>query len=155
LEEQLRQSHKMEAVGQLAGGIAHDFNNLLTIISGNVQLALETLPLDSMARDDIQHALAASHRAAQLTKQLLLFSRKQALRAEPVDIEALVEEVMPALHRMVGDGVVVERFTGGSKAVVIADRSQLSQALMNLALNARDAMPLGGTLRIGTESVRL
>jgi signal transduction histidine kinase/ActR/RegA family two-component response regulator len=154
LEAQLQQSQKMEAVGQLAGGIAHDFNNLLTIISGNVQLALSTVD-DADTREDLDATLAAANRAAQLTRQLLLFSRKHVLHAEGVDVNVLIEEIVPMLRRLIGEDIVIETVTAGNGGVTIADRAQLEQALMNLALNARDAMPLGGTLRMACETVSL
>ncbi len=155
LEEQLRQSLKMEAVGQLAGGVAHDFNNLLTIITGNTELALAALPAEGEVREDLEHAQAAADRAAQLTRQLLAFSRKQVLRVEPVHVNGLVEEIAPMLRRLIGEDISMEFLSDGSDAVTVADHSQLEQALINLAVNARDAMPSGGSLRIVTEIVEL
>jgi signal transduction histidine kinase len=155
LEEQLRQSLKMEAVGQLAGGIAHDFNNLLTIISGNTELALRGLPGDHPVRDDLEYAQTAARRAAQLTRQLLAFSRKQVLMTEPVDVNDVAQQLTPLLRRIIGEDITVECLTGASGAITLADRAQLEQALINLAVNARDAMPGGGQLRIVTENVRL
>ncbi len=155
LEEQLRQSMKMEAVGQLAGGVAHDFNNLLTIITGNTELALAALPADAGVREDLEHVQAAADRAAQLTRQLLAFSRKQVLRVEPVHVNTLVEDIAPMLRRLIGEDISMEFVSDGSNAVTVADHSQLEQALINLAVNARDAMPSGGSLRIVTEIVQL
>jgi signal transduction histidine kinase len=155
LEEQLRQTLKLEAVGQLAGGIAHDFNNLLTIITGNTQLALETLPDASVVQEDLEHALVAAERAAQLTRQLLAFSRRQILRTEPVDIANLVDEITPLLQRLVGEDVGVTTKTIGANVVTIADRAELEQALINLVINSRDAMPSGGALNIVTKAIRL
>jgi PAS domain S-box-containing protein len=155
LEEQLRQSMKMEAVGQLAGGIAHDFNNLLTIITGNTELALGAVPQESEVSEDLRHSLAAANRAAQLTKQLLAFSRKQVLRPEPVDVNEVVEELTPLVRRLVGADITVECARDGGTLITMVDRAQLEEAIINLAVNAREAMPSGGTVRLATDNVRL
>jgi two-component system cell cycle sensor histidine kinase/response regulator CckA len=153
LEEQFRQSQKMEAIGQLAGGIAHDFNNLLTVITGNTQLLLDGLPDANVHRPAAQEVLEASERAAALTRQLLAFSRGQLLQPKPVNLNDIVSEMQPMLRRIIGEDVVIETRFDGPQVGAMADRGQLEQILLNLAVNARDAMPAGGTLRIETSTV--
>jgi two-component system cell cycle sensor histidine kinase/response regulator CckA len=153
LEEQFRQSQKMEAIGQLAGGIAHDFNNLLTVIAGNTQLLLDGLRDDDPQRPAAQEVLEASERAAALTRQLLAFSRGQLLQPKPVNLNDIASELQPMLRRIIGEDVVIETRYAGARVGAMADRGQLEQILMNLAVNARDAMPSGGTLRIETSDV--
>jgi len=154
-EEQLRQAMKMEAVGRLAGGVAHDFNNLLTSVLGHADLALNALePTDSL-HDDLLQIKAAGTRAAALTQQLLAFSRKQVLEPRVVDINAVVTSLARMLRRTIGEDIeLVTRLSAGI-GVVRADPVQLEQVLLNLAVNARDAMPAGGRLTIETSSVRL
>ncbi len=148
LEEQLRQTQKMEGIGRLAGGIAHDFNNLLTAIRGNASLALAALPPDHEAREDLEQIEQAADRAASLTRQLLAFARRTVLQPEVVDLAVVLRRIEPMLRRLVGDDVnlVIDAPAGTSS--VLADPGQLEQIIVNLAVNARDAMPDGGTLTI-------
>lgn len=150
LEDQLRHSQKMEAVGRLAGGVAHDFNNLLLVIRGNASLALESLPEDDPTREDLQEIERASERAANLVRQLLAFSRAQSTRLEALDLNAVVDGTEKMLRRLIGADVdLVTRLDPGVGRVH-ADSGQVEQVLVNLAVNARDAMPGGGTLLIET-----
>ncbi|MEO8056359.1 MAG: ATP-binding protein [Acidobacteriota bacterium] len=151
LEEQFRQAQKMEAIGRLAGGVAHDFNNILTAIIGYADLLHEELP-DGRAREDVVEIRRAADRAAGLTKQLLAFSRKQVLRPAVIDLNAVALSSEGILGRVLGEDVrIVLRLDPGLPHVR-ADRGQIDQALMNLAVNARDAMPSGGTLTVSTAS---
>jgi len=150
LELQVRQTQKMEAVGQLAGGIAHDFNNLLTVIGGNV-LLLGMTELPDEAREHVDEIAAAADRAGALTRQLLSFSRAREPRLEPVDLNPVIARVHGLLGRLIGADIRIETTLAPRPARVQADPAQLEQVLINLALNARDAMPEGGTLSIGTE----
>jgi two-component system cell cycle sensor histidine kinase/response regulator CckA len=153
LEEQLRQAQKMEAVGRLAGGIAHDFNNLLTIIRGNADLLRSpTLGTASPAEliDDLR---LAADRAAALVRQLLMFSRRQPVRPEVVDLNAVVAGLAGLLGRLLGERVAVETRLAPGLVTTRVDHSHLEQVVMNLAVNARDAMPEGGVLTLGTEIV--
>ncbi|MEP6494844.1 MAG: ATP-binding protein [bacterium] len=152
-EAQLRQSQKLEAIGTLAGGIAHDFNNLITVISGYTQLALMRSEQNSSTADDLQQVVEASDRAANLTHQLLAFSRKQVLQPTVLDLGDVVKGIAPMLRRIIGEHIVLRIETGASLARVRADRGQLEQVLLNLAVNARDAMTGGGTLTIATANV--
>jgi two-component system, cell cycle sensor histidine kinase and response regulator CckA len=155
LEQQLLQAQKMEAIGRLAGGIAHDFNNLLTVIKGNAQLVLADLPADHAVRAELEEIDDASERAGRLTGQLLAFSRRQVLRPEVIDPGRVLDEMRKMLTRMVGEDVeiVAEREPGDAR--IFADPGQLEQVLMNLAVNARDAMPHGGRLAFLTSVVRI
>jgi PAS domain S-box-containing protein len=155
LEEELRQSQKMEAVGRLAGGVAHDFNNLLTIITGRSHLLLGKLKGDDPARRSVEVIQKTADRAAALTRQLLAFSRKQVLQRKVLDLNATVADVSTMLRRLIGEDVDLLVTPGAGAGRVNADRAQLEQALMNLAVNARDAMPRGGTLGLETDHVRL
>jgi two-component system, cell cycle sensor histidine kinase and response regulator CckA len=155
LEARLRQAQRLEAVGQLAGGIAHDFNNLLAAISGYGELAKDSLPLDSPARSDIDEVLRAAERAAGLTRQLLAFSRRQALRPEVVDPRSVVEHMTPMLGRLLGEHIALATTAAADLGHVRVDPGQLEQVILNLALNARDAMPDGGRLSIVLENVDL
>jgi two-component system, cell cycle sensor histidine kinase and response regulator CckA len=154
-EEQLRQSQKMEAVGRLAGGVAHDFNNLLTAIQGNVEMLLLEVPHAGAMRDDLMEIKRASTRAASLTRQLLAFSRKQMLAPKVLDLNAVVREMERMLGRVIGEDVQLVTVLHAVHAAVMADPGQLEQVVLNLAVNARDAMPRGGTLRIETREVVL
>ncbi|GLH72696.1 hypothetical protein GETHLI_11980 [Geothrix limicola] len=155
LEEQLRQSQKMEAIGQLAGGVAHDFNNILTAIIGFGNLAKMKMKPDDPQQVLIDHILASSDRAAHLTHSLLAFSRKQVLLPKPVDLNAIVQNVGKLLSRLIGEDIeLIPRLTGQG-LIVMADEGQIEQVLMNLATNARDAMPGGGSLTIATEAKEL
>src|SRR5882724_1187316 len=155
LEVQYRQAQKMEAVGRLAGGIAHDFNNLLTAIIGTTALVLEDLGLESRVRLDIQEIEKAAKRAAGLTRQLLIFSRQQVLEPRALDLNALVGNLEKMLQRLIGEDVELVTKPAASLGAVRADAGQLEQAIVNLVVNARDAMPQGGRLTIETADVEL
>ncbi|HEU6451833.1 MAG TPA: PAS domain S-box protein [Gemmatimonadaceae bacterium] len=148
LEEQLRQSQKMEAVGQLAGGVAHDFNNILTAIAGFAEFLQDEFEPGDPRREDVGEILKGAHRAASLTAQLLAFSRKQVLRSEVLDLNQVVTEVTAMLRPLLGSSLHLVTLAAQRAVPVLADRTQLEQVLMNLALNARDAMQGGGTLTI-------
>jgi len=153
LQEQLQQSQRLEAVGRLAGGIAHDFNNLLTVIVGAGSLVLEDLPRDHQARQDVEDVVAAGTRAAALTAQLLAYSRKQVLQPRILNINAVLTDVQAMLCRLIGEQVRINLTTRADDWTVRADPNQLEQVILNLALNARDAMPDGGSLTFETEHV--
>ena len=155
LEEQLRQAQKMEAIGRMAGGIAHDFNNLLTVIMGCGQLSLDGLSSDDPVRANIVQILKASERAASLTRQLLAFSRKQILAPVVMNLNHTVAEIEKMLRRVIGADIEFVTDLEGALGNVRADRGQIEQVIMNLAVNARDAMPDGGTLTIRTANVLL
>ena len=150
LEAQLRHAQKMEAVGQLAGGVAHDFNNFLTAIVGYANILLMKLPEDIALKSYVDNILAASERAANLTQSLLAFSRKQIMQPSPVELNTIVGDVGKLLRRIIGEDIELKIQAGTNDIVVMADRNQMEQALLNLATNARDAMPGGGTLAIET-----
>jgi signal transduction histidine kinase/ActR/RegA family two-component response regulator len=154
-EEQLRQSQKMEAVGQLAGGVAHDFNNLLTAITGYSELTLRDLDDDSPFRPKITEIKKAGERAASLTRQLLAFSRKQILQPKVLDLNAVIPEMDKMLRRLIGENIVLKTLLDNSLGQVKADPGQIEQILMNLCINARDALPHGGHLTIETSNVDL
>jgi two-component system, cell cycle sensor histidine kinase and response regulator CckA len=151
-EEQLRQAQKMEAVGRLAGGIAHDFNNVLTAIFGYSDLLLDQLRSDDPRRSDVEEIRRAADRAASLTRQLLAFSRKQVMQPRVLDLNEVITGIRKLLARLVGEDVRVEIRIGPDLVRVRADPGQVEQVLMNLAANARDAMPEGGTLSINTHN---
>ena len=155
LEVQYRQAQKMEAVGRLAGGIAHDFNNLLTAIIGTTALVLEDRGLESRARLDIQEIEKAAKRAAGLTRQLLIFSRQQVLEPRALDLNALVGDLEKMLHRLIGEDIELRTKPAALLGAVRADPGQMEQAIVNLVVNARDAMPKGGRLTIETADVEL
>ncbi len=155
LEEQFLQSQKMEAIGRLAGGVAHDFNNLLTVINGYSEQALVTLPENSPLQQDIAEIRSAGERAASLTRQLLAFSRRQVLKPEVLDLNHIVAEMQRMFHRLLGEDVVLTTAAGAALDCVYADRGQIEQVIMNLVVNARDAMPKGGRLTIETGNVPL
>ena len=152
LEEQLRQSQKMEAIGQLAGGIAHDFNNLLTTVLGYSDMALRQLSERDPVRAEIEEIQRAGERAASLTQQLLAFSRKQVFTSKVVDVNALITESTRMLGRLIGERIRLQTDLDPSLGSVRADPGQLEQVLLNLVVNARDAMPEGGTLTVRTQN---
>jgi signal transduction histidine kinase len=153
-EAQLRQSQKLEAIGTLAGGIAHDFNNLITVISGYTQLVLMRAEKGSAVVDDLRQVIEASDRASNLTHQLLAFSRKQVLQPTVLDLGDVVNGISPMLRRIIGEHILLSVESIGPLARVRADRGQLEQVLLNLAVNARDAMPSGGVVTISTSNER-
>jgi len=155
LEAQLAQAVKLEAVGRLAGGVAHDFNNLLTAISGYGEVALSQLPAEAPVREDVQEMLRASERAAALTRQLLAFSRRQALRREALDVNAIVRDTTGLLGRVLGADVRLVTKLEPALPPVLADTGQIEQLVMNLALNARDALPAGGEIMLSTRADEL
>jgi len=155
LEMQLRESQKMEAIGQLSGGIAHDFNNILTVIQGHVSLMESDDHLPREVRDSLQEIALSSERAASLTRQLLAFSRRQAMQASDLDLRKVVDEVASMLKRVLGEHIHLEIRAPLAPLVIHADRGMMEQVLLNLALNSRDAMPNGGSLIIETCSVNL
>ena len=149
LEEQLRQAQKMEAVGQLTGGIAHDLNNVLATVVANADLARQALPAEMEAvHADLAEVRRAAHRGAEMIRKLLGFSRQSALQIEPIDLAAAVDEVLETLRRLLPSSIAVERRGAGEGVGVLVDRVALEQILINLATNARDAMPAGGTLTV-------
>lgn len=150
LEGQLRQAQKMEAIGQLAAGVAHDFNNLLTVVQGYTQLLQMTLPPDSNGQEAAEKILGAIQRAAQLTSQLLTFSRKQVAQPKSVDLNKVVSNVTGMLHPLLGEGVRLNLRPAPKLPGILADAAMLEQVLVNLAVNARDAMNRGGDLIIST-----
>jgi signal transduction histidine kinase/ActR/RegA family two-component response regulator len=149
-QAQLAQSQKIEAIGQLAGGIAHDFNNLLTVIGGRSSLLLMRMRPDDPARKDVDLIQATAQRAADLTRQLLAFSRKQVLEPKPINLKALVAGVTPILRRLIGEHIEIVIVSNDDAGQVMADPGQIEQVIVNLVVNARDAMPEGGTLTIET-----
>jgi two-component system, cell cycle sensor histidine kinase and response regulator CckA len=155
LEEQFRQTQKMEAVGQLAGGVAHDFNNLLTIINGYSELLLSRLGTDDPERELVEQIRAAGWRSAELTRQLLVFSRKRIVAARPVDLNKVIADVEAMLMRIIGEDIQLTSNLSAQPCIVRADAGRIEQVVMNLAVNARDAMPEGGELAIRTERVEL
>jgi PAS domain S-box-containing protein len=154
-EQRLLQAQKFEAVGRLAGGVAHDFNNLLTAIRGNAELLLMDLPEADPAREDVDEIRRAADRAAGLTRQLLAFSRRQVLQPRVLDLNAVVAEMEKMLRRVIGEDVELVTRPDPALARVHADPGQLEQVILNLALNARDAMPQGGRLVVETANDRL
>jgi len=150
LEAQLRQSQKMEAIGQLAGGIAHDFNNILTIIQGFALTLLEDDGDPSSRRSATRHIVDAAERAAGLTRQLLAFGRRQIMQTKDVDVNDLVSSLAKMVHRVLGEDIDLQLHLSPATVTIHADPGLIDQVLMNLVLNARDAMPGGGVLRIST-----
>jgi signal transduction histidine kinase len=155
LEERLRHAQRMEAIGRLAGGVAHDFNNLLSAILGHSELALARVEPGHPMRRSIEEIQKAGTRGSLLTRQLLAFSRKDVLTPAVVDLNAVVLAIEAMLRRLIGEDIEVTVMPSPKPAAVYADRGQLEQVLMNLAVNARDAMPRGGCLTIGVENVKL
>jgi len=155
LEAQLQQSQKMEAVGQLTGGVAHDFNNLLQVINAGTDLALADIEPDHITRPVLEEVMRAGERAANLVRQLLAFSRRQIMRLESLDLNPVVDDVLRLIHRVIGEHIHVAWVPGEHLGVVNADRGMVEQVVMNLCVNARDAMTEGGVLRVETERVLL
>jgi PAS domain S-box-containing protein len=155
LEVQLVQAQRMEAVGRLAGGIAHDFNNILTAISGFAELAAAELPEDHSVAPDIAQILRASDRAAALTKELLAFGRRQVMQAKLLSLNDILDGLTPMLARLIGEDVELVVDKDPEMGLTMADRAQLEQVIVNLAVNARDAMPDGGRLTLATSNVSL
>jgi PAS domain S-box-containing protein len=155
LEDQLRQSQKMEAVGRLAGGVAHDFNNLLTAISGYAELLQTRFEPGDSLRGYVDEILKSSSRATQLTRQMLAFSRRQVLQPKVLDLNGVVQNMESLLRRLIGEDIDLRTSTGPNLGAVRADQGQIEQVIMNLAVNARDAMPKGGMLTIETRNVVL
>ena len=153
LEDRLRQSQKLEAIGSLAAGVAHDFNNMLTVILGYADV-LDTVVAEEH-RTGVGEIRKAGQRAAALTKQLLAFSRQQVLKPQVVNLPGIVSALVPMLSRLLGEHIEVVKHVDTVVPRVMADVTQLEQVVMNLAVNARDAMPSGGQLTIGVRSVRL
>jgi two-component system, cell cycle sensor histidine kinase and response regulator CckA len=154
LEDQLRQAQKMEAVGQLAGGIAHDFNNLLTVIRGYAELLAEDHQ-QKADESDIEEIRRACDRAVMLTQQLLAFSRKQVLHPQVLDLDAVVADIVTMLGRIIGETITLAIDTAAPVPPILADRGQVQQVIVNLAVNARDAMPFGGTLTIRSATAEI
>jgi two-component system cell cycle sensor histidine kinase/response regulator CckA len=155
LEAQLRQSHKMEAVGKLAGGVAHDFNNMLGVINGYISLVLEDHELPPPAARYLEEALKAGERAAGLTRQLLTFSRQQVLHPDRMDLNDVLSELGGMLGRLIGEDLDLVVLPAPEACPILADRGQIEQILMNLVVNARDAMPSGGQITVEVQTTRL
>ena len=153
LEERLRRAHRMDAVARLAGAIAHDYNNLLTVILGSAEILLHDLPAAYARRDDLEQIKAAASRAAELTRQVLAYSRQQVLTPRMLDVNALIGGMERVLQPLVGGGVELQLQLGGGIGTVRADPVQLEQAIVNVVLNAREAMPSGGRLTLATADV--
>lgn len=155
LENQLRQAQKMEAVGQLAGGIAHDFNNLLFVITGYSEMMLEEIPKDSKLYNWMNHIMKTTERATTLVRQLLLFSRKEAMQLKTIQLNELIQNMMKMIQRIIGEHIFLEFSPDNTLHQVIADPGQIEQVIMNLCVNARDAMPDGGSILIETQNVTI
>jgi PAS domain S-box-containing protein len=155
LADQLRQSQKMQAVGELAGGVAHDFNNLLMVVKGHAEMLMERLPQSSPQRTNVEQIQTAAERAASLTRQLLAFSRKQVLQPRVLDLNEVVGGMIQMVSRVIDENIDLAFLPGAKLGSVRADPSQIEQVVLNLVVNARDAMPSGGKLTIETSSVDL
>lgn len=155
LEQQLIQAQKMESIGRLAGGVAHDFNNLLTAIQGYTDLALKEIPEGSSAHDELKEIREASDRAADLTRQLLLFSRREPLKLEHIDINKIVSNLLKMLNRLIGERFSIVTVLQKDPCTIYADVGHIEQVIMNLVVNAKDSMPQGGEIFIKTDCVRI
>jgi len=155
LQEQFRHSQKMEAIGRLAGGIAHDFNNLLTVIKGYCELLLMDMEGEDHFKESIEKVHGAAKRAAGLTRQILAFSRRQIMEMKVIDLNTVLKDLDKMLRRLIGEDVGMESFLKSDLGRVKADPGQVEQVIMNLAVNARDAMPEGGKLIIETDNIEL
>ena len=155
LTDQLRQAQKMEAVGHLAGGVAHDFNNLLTIIQGHSDLLLRDTTIAGKSRESLSEISAAACRAAELTRQLLTFGRRQRMRLAPIDLNQVVTNLLKMLRRLIGEQVSIETHYGASELWIEADVGMVEQVIINLVVNARDAMPKGGQLTLNTSRMEI
>jgi two-component system, cell cycle sensor histidine kinase and response regulator CckA len=155
LQEQLIQAQKMESIGRLAGGVAHDFNNILTAITGYAEFVLDRLEGSPQIQGDVREVLENAERASNLTRQLLAFSRKQVMEMRPVDANELLLNLGKLLHRLIGEHIELELLTDSRPTRVQADPAQIEQVLVNLAVNARDAMPAGGHLTISSKTIEL
>ena len=154
LRQQLEQSQKLESLGRLAGGVAHDFNNLLTVINGYSDVLIKDLPEDNPQRQVIEEIRGAGERAAALTKQLLTFGRRQIGRPRPLELNALISGAKRMLQRLIGEDILLETYLDPALDLVMADPGQMNQVLLNLSVNARDAMPDGGRLVLATANAR-
>ncbi len=155
LEGQLRQAHKMEAIGTLAGGIAHDFNNILSTIEGYAVLLQESIGKKSQLRSYVDQIAAAAERGANLTRRLLAFSKNQVINPAPVDINGIIRNIYPLLDRFVGENIELRVRTSTEELIILADELQIEQTLINVVTNSRDAMPCGGLIEIVAESVEI
>jgi len=153
LEERLRQSQKMEAIGTLAGGVAHDFNNILMVISGYSSVLSDALVTDPKLRGHVEQIQKASERAASLTRQLLAFSRKQAIQPVPLNLNGVIGGIEKLLHRLISENITISTQLSSQLGTVLADAGQIEQVILNLAVNARDAMPQGGRFTLETRNV--
>jgi PAS domain S-box-containing protein len=155
LEEQYQQSQKMEAVGRLAGGIAHDFNNILCAITGNATLSIEDLPPDHPQHEYMEDIIIAADRATDLTRQLLAFSRKQLIEPKVINLSQVIKHLHSMLYRLIGEDIILRTIPQNQLGRVMVDPGQVEQIVLNLAVNARDAMPKGGELLIETANITL
>lgn len=155
LENQFRESQKMESIGTLAGGIAHDFNNLLTVIQGHAQMAMMDMTESDRHYKNLAQIMNSSTRAASLTRQLLLFSRKEAIELKTLDLTPTIQNLLKMLTRLIGEDITINTKLAAGLALVEADEGNIEQMIMNLVVNARDAMPDGGTITITTENVTI
>ncbi len=155
MESQLQQSLKVESIGRLAGGVAHDFNNLLTSVLGFAELALEEIPADSRAVEHLQQVLETGKRGAALTQQLLAFARKKIIKPEALDLSTTIRELLPMIERLLGEDIELQLGIAEPLGTVMMDITSLEQVVVNLLVNARDAMPMGGRLNIQTGNCQL
>ncbi len=155
MQAQLLQSQKMEAIGRLTGGIAHDFNNLLTVIQGYTELLMLGLGRDDPSYEKLNNIHQATTRASELTRQLLLFGRKKKSQVESLDLNSIVKDMLTMIKRVIGEDVVIKTELADNPQSILGDKSSIEQVIMNIAINARDAMPKGGMLKIQTENVIL